>query len=46
MRGDIDALPVNEIAIRDHVAHGDREGAPDLSVGRHFRAVFRHLGAL
>src|SRR6266446_3730797 len=42
-RGDVDALPVNEVAIRHHVAHGDREAKPDLPVDRHLRAVLRHL---
>jgi len=36
-------LAVNEVAIRDHVAHGDRDPKLDPSAGRRFVDVLWHF---
>ena len=42
LRGDRDAIAVDQIAIRNHITHIDRNTETNPRVGRHLRCVFRH----
>ena len=41
-RGDGDTVAVDQIAVRDHIAHVDREAKLDAPVGRRIGAPLRH----